>query len=214
MIDHAIAELEPLIGVRAGCAAVGEAQARWYRRHRQSPPPAKPERVPAPQPRALSEVERKELRRVRHDMEKDIDSLGWRLKAVNIALIPFLVVADGYGHVRFPRFVWSGFVNQTVVLTTKMPKNRASSFHGATAAGDGVNIDKLIDDKEATNWAVLNRATGVGGAQVTVKLAGGAQKVAQVNVSALTRPYCPGRSSCCGLGNDALIRIVPVLGSI
>ena len=64
MIDHAIAELEPLIGVRAGCAAVGEAQARWYRRHRQSPPPPKPERMPAPQPRALSEVERKELRRV------------------------------------------------------------------------------------------------------------------------------------------------------
>jgi len=69
VIDHAIAELEPLIGVRAGCAAVGEAQARWYRRHRQSPPPPKPERVPAPQPRALSEVERKELRRVLNSPE-------------------------------------------------------------------------------------------------------------------------------------------------
>jgi len=44
--------------------AVGEAQARWYRRHRQSPPPPKPGRVPALQPRALSEVERKELRAV------------------------------------------------------------------------------------------------------------------------------------------------------
>jgi putative transposase len=43
---------------------VGEAQARWYRRHRQSLPPPRPERVPAPQPRALSEVERKELRAV------------------------------------------------------------------------------------------------------------------------------------------------------
>ena len=64
MTDAAIAELTPLVGVRAGCAAVGEAQARWYRRHRQSPPPPKPERVPAPQPRALSEVERKELRAV------------------------------------------------------------------------------------------------------------------------------------------------------
>jgi putative transposase len=64
VIDAAIAELTPIVGVRAGCAAVGEAQARWYRRHRQSPPPAKPERVPMPQPRALSEVERKELRRV------------------------------------------------------------------------------------------------------------------------------------------------------
>jgi putative transposase len=50
--------------VRSACQAVGAAPARWYRRHRQSPPPPKPERVPAPQPRALSEVERTELRRV------------------------------------------------------------------------------------------------------------------------------------------------------
>jgi putative transposase len=64
VIDQAIAELVPVVGVRAGCAAVGEAQARWYRRHRQSPRPARPGRVPALQPRALSEVERKELRAV------------------------------------------------------------------------------------------------------------------------------------------------------
>ena len=64
MIDQAIVELAPVVGVRGGCAAVGEAQARWYRRHRQSPPPPRLERVPAPQPRALSGVERTELRRV------------------------------------------------------------------------------------------------------------------------------------------------------
>jgi putative transposase len=69
MIDQAVAELQPLVGVRAGCAAVGEAQARWYRRHRQSPPPPRPERAPTPQPRALSEVERKELRRVLNSPE-------------------------------------------------------------------------------------------------------------------------------------------------
>jgi len=63
MIDQAVAELTAVVGVRDACAAVGEAQARWYRRHRQSPPP-KRERAPAAQPRALSEVERKELRRV------------------------------------------------------------------------------------------------------------------------------------------------------
>jgi len=72
MIDQAVAELQPLVGVRAACTAVGEAQARWYRRHRQSPPPPKPERVPAPQPRALSEVERKELHRVL-DSEEFVD---------------------------------------------------------------------------------------------------------------------------------------------
>jgi putative transposase len=64
MIDQAVAELQPLVGVRAGCAAVGEAQARWYRRHRQSPPPPRPERAPATQPRTLSPAERAELHRV------------------------------------------------------------------------------------------------------------------------------------------------------
>jgi putative transposase len=72
MIDQAVAELQPLVGVRAGCAAVGQAQARWYRRHRQSPPPPKPQRMPAPQPRALSEVEGKELHRVL-DSEEFVD---------------------------------------------------------------------------------------------------------------------------------------------
>jgi putative transposase len=72
MIDQAVAELQPLVGVRTACTAVGEAQARWYRRHRQSPPPPKPQRMPAPQPRALSEVERKDLHRVL-DSEEFVD---------------------------------------------------------------------------------------------------------------------------------------------
>ena len=64
MIDQAVAELEPIVGVRDACKAVGEPRARWYRRHRKSPAPPAPERVPVPQPRALTEVERKEVRRV------------------------------------------------------------------------------------------------------------------------------------------------------
>ena len=64
MIDHAIAELAPVVGVKAACAALGEPRARHYRRHRKSPAPPRPERVATPQPRALSEVERKEIRRV------------------------------------------------------------------------------------------------------------------------------------------------------
>jgi putative transposase len=67
--DQAVAELAPLVGVRAACAAVGQAQARWYRRHRQGPPLPKPQRVPAPQPRALSELERTELRQVLNSPE-------------------------------------------------------------------------------------------------------------------------------------------------
>jgi putative transposase len=72
MIDQAVAELTAVVGVRGACAAVGEARARWYRRHRQSPPPQTLERVPTPQPRALSEVERKELHRVL-DSEEFVD---------------------------------------------------------------------------------------------------------------------------------------------
>ncbi len=64
MIDQAVSELEPIVGVREACRAVGEPRARWYRRHRKSPAPPAPERVPTPQPRALTEVERKEVRRV------------------------------------------------------------------------------------------------------------------------------------------------------
>jgi putative transposase len=69
VIDQAVAELQALVGVRGACAAVGEAQARWYRRHRQSPPPRRPERTRAAQPRALSAVERTELRRVLNSPE-------------------------------------------------------------------------------------------------------------------------------------------------
>ncbi len=39
MIDAAIAELAPSVGVRAACDAVGVAQASYYRRHRHSPAP-------------------------------------------------------------------------------------------------------------------------------------------------------------------------------
>ena len=47
----------------------GEPRARHYRRHRKSPAPPKSERVAIPQPRALSEVERKEIRRVLNSTE-------------------------------------------------------------------------------------------------------------------------------------------------
>jgi putative transposase len=69
MIDQAIGELAPLVGVKAACRAVGRSRGSHYRWHRQSPPPPKPERVPSPQPRALSEVERKDVLGVLHDPE-------------------------------------------------------------------------------------------------------------------------------------------------
>jgi putative transposase len=62
VIDDAISQLTPIIGVRRACRAVGEDQARFYRRHRLSPAPEKPCRLPGLQPRALTEAERTEVR--------------------------------------------------------------------------------------------------------------------------------------------------------
>ncbi len=67
MIDQAIDELIPMVGTKAACEAVGRPRATHYRWHRKSPLPLKPDRVPAPQPRALDEVERKEVLRVLHE---------------------------------------------------------------------------------------------------------------------------------------------------
>jgi putative transposase len=63
MIDEAIGHLTPLVGTTAALAVVGADRATWYRHHRQSPTPPKLERVATPQPRALTAVERKEIKR-------------------------------------------------------------------------------------------------------------------------------------------------------
>ena len=63
MIDEAIGQLTPLVGMTNALATVGTDRATWYRHHRKSPAPMRPERVATPQPRALSEVERKEVKR-------------------------------------------------------------------------------------------------------------------------------------------------------
>jgi len=62
--DQAIAELAPRTGTRAACAAVAAPQASWYRRHRASPAPPRPEPVPhgdRAQPRALAAAERQAI---------------------------------------------------------------------------------------------------------------------------------------------------------
>jgi len=62
MIDQAVSELTPIVGRNQALAAVGEDRATWYRRHRISPQPEKPERVATLQPRALAAVWRKEIK--------------------------------------------------------------------------------------------------------------------------------------------------------
>jgi putative transposase len=66
MTDEAVTALAPLVGTKAACAAVGEARARYYRRHRKSPAPERPVTVGTPQPRALSEPERAAVLEVLH----------------------------------------------------------------------------------------------------------------------------------------------------
>ena len=64
-VEQAVAELAPVVGVRAACRATGRSQADHYRRHRQSPPPEPKPRPPRkPQPRALSQAEREQVRAV------------------------------------------------------------------------------------------------------------------------------------------------------
>jgi len=64
-VEEAVAELSPLVGVRAACRATGRSQADHYRRHRKSPPPpVKPRPPRRPQPRALSDQERVSVRAV------------------------------------------------------------------------------------------------------------------------------------------------------
>lgn len=67
MIDTAIDELTPIVGVKAACAAVGRPRASHYRRHRQSPAPPQPRVEPRPQPRALTPAERQEVLDLLHD---------------------------------------------------------------------------------------------------------------------------------------------------
>lgn len=69
MIDQAVCDLKPVVGIRAACEAVGCSQAGWYRRHRQSPPLKKPKRASSPQPRALSPHERDHLRQTLNSQE-------------------------------------------------------------------------------------------------------------------------------------------------
>jgi extracellular elastinolytic metalloproteinase len=99
----------------------------------------------------------------------------------------FLVVAPGYGHVRFSRSI-SGSGNETIDV--RMSTNRASIHKGAVALGTGSNVNNLFDDSEATNW------TGnapVNAQLVTVDLQGSVQNVKRVNVSAMLNPESGGR---------------------
>ncbi len=98
----------------------------------------------------------------------------------------FVVVAPGYGHLRFPR-TFNGTGNLT--LDIRMPTNRASLSKGAVAIGTGTNVNNMFDDTELTNWTGLAPAAS----RVSVDLQGGVQRVNRVQVSAMLNPDNGGR---------------------
>jgi extracellular elastinolytic metalloproteinase len=105
-----------------------------------------------------------------------------------VSLVPgsytFIAQAAGFGHARSgATSLTSGQASDLVI---QMPSNLASSAGGATVTGDGINLARIVDDDEATNWASLGSA--VAGKQVTVDLAGGVQEVSRIQVSAQLRP--------------------------
>ncbi|MEH1100019.1 M36 family metallopeptidase [Micromonospora sp. CPCC 205561] len=108
-----------------------------------------------------------------------------------IELVPgtyqLLAVAPGFGHQRLTVVAKAGRKGH---VDLRMSRNLASTASGATITGDGVNLERIADDTEATNWASLD---GVAGRRVTVALPGDApQLVRRVNVSAMLRPAIAG----------------------
>jgi len=100
----------------------------------------------------------------------------------------FNFVANGPG-LGSRRFTTQFLGGRSQDLRLSLPRNLASSAAGATVTGDGVNLDSIADDTEATDWASLD---GVAGKTVTVDLAGDSPQVINtVNVSALLRPADP-----------------------
>jgi extracellular elastinolytic metalloproteinase len=107
----------------------------------------------------------------------------------------FIAQADGYGAVRFTETFAAG---EERVVSVPFRRNLASMHNGATATGDGVNVEALIDDTEGTNWASLESAgtasegkgegRQVEGRQVTVKIGDTPVDVSSVQVSAALRP--------------------------
>ena len=117
----------------------------------------------------------------------------------------FVARADGYGAKRFTFRIRPG---RRVNLNTRLDRNFASIHNGATATGDGVNLEELIDDTEETNWA--SREGAVQGKQVTVELERRTQ-VRRVQVSAMLRPPVEGDPDPGGQSRYSALRQFEIL---
>ncbi|QZY28579.1 M36 family metallopeptidase [Nocardioides coralli] len=130
----------------------------------------------------------------------------------------FLAQAPGHGAVRFSRTLKPG---QNVVIDVPLRRNLASATNGATATGDGINLEALIDDSEATNWASLESAgtasqgrgegQQVQGRQVTVKIGDQPVRINKVQVSAALRPTDPDNADSGSQSRFSALRSFDIL---
>ncbi|MGH9291716.1 MAG: hypothetical protein ACRDZ6_02905 [Acidimicrobiales bacterium] len=116
LVDGAVAGLEDVsVPTRTACEAVGVSRAGWYRRHRQSAAPPRRESVRAPQPQALTEVERKEVHATLNSEEFCDDSSATAYaklldQGIYVASVPTMYrvlrahdeVGDGRRHATHP----------------------------------------------------------------------------------------------------------------
>jgi extracellular elastinolytic metalloproteinase len=131
----------------------------------------------------------------------------------------FIATAPGYGAVRFTETFAAG---EDRVVQIPMRRNVASVHNGASATGDGLNAESLIDDTETTNWASLTSAgtasegkgegRQVEGRQVTVALEGdGPHTVREIQVSAALRPAMSGNPDSGGQNRFSALRSFDLL---
>jgi extracellular elastinolytic metalloproteinase len=131
----------------------------------------------------------------------------------SVALVPgtydFVVRANGYGSKRLTATVTAG--SRARDLRVSLPRNLASATNGATATGDGINLARLIDDTEATNWAALGAP--VEGRTVTVRLdpSAASHRIDRVQVSAMLRPPVAGDVDAGGQNRFTALRQFEIL---
>jgi hypothetical protein len=113
----------------------------------------------------------------------------------------FVANGAGFGSQRLTRTFQPGAV---IDWKIDLARDLASIASGATASGDGINLARINDGTEATDWASL---TGVAGQTVTIDLAGDQpQTVARLNVSAMLRPAITGDPDPAGQNRFSALR--------
>lgn len=118
----------------------------------------------------------------------------------------FVVNGKGFGSQKFTASFKAG---RSQDLKLKLPENVASSALGAVATGDGINLGRINDETEGTDWASVD---GVAGKQVTIDLAGDTPvNVQSLNVSALLRPAVNGDADPLAQNRFSALRSFAVL---